>query len=532
MNLNEDLQGNETTSTAKSTSNKQQSYHHCYLLRSQSNPSKTYIGYTTNPYRRIKQHNGIIKGGANQTSKNRPWKIICVVSGFESDKIGLKFEWAWQNPNKSLIFRSGFCTSDNTGSIDNNLDKDGTRPKPKKRQSGNSKNSGSGTKALVTAMVKNSGTKGSLKQQLTILMILLCQADYYKDCPLKVNFLNNDYSSENDDHFDEEHEELFQSLFLNHNHDNNDYYLGDEEEDDEINEFRNWCRALPKQIESRTISSLEILPFFRNKQQQKKKKKEQIDDKKRQREYCQKPHDNTVPSSSTTVTAAATRYTTSTSISTNDMLPDIQNLLLSNRNNNNFNHDTSHYHCHHQNQKQQPQKTVKNLSHGCQHNNENQVVEFLDDNNSIASSAAASTSSSNHSLLSNQKRHIISNNCCRANNINVDDFDFSHSSRSSSDDETIDLISNYSHCEMDDEEIHRNSKAMNNQPDISLNRNAATNNRSIIEIIDLTSPLHKRRNLGVDVDGNNDQYLYGDVDNNQHNYDSDSDNDTIDLCSP
>ena len=77
----------------------------CYILRSLNEKYKneTYIGFTDDPLHRIRQHNGIIKGGAKFTKRKRPWKIVLVISNFPNKIIALKFEWAWQNPFKSTL---------------------------------------------------------------------------------------------------------------------------------------------------------------------------------------------------------------------------------------------------------------------------------------------------------------------------------------------------------------------------------------------------------------------------------------------
>ena len=64
----------------------------CYLLKSQ-NTNRTYIGATNNFYKRIRQHNGIIKGGAKYTKSNRPWIPVCLVYGFKDNIHALCFEW-------------------------------------------------------------------------------------------------------------------------------------------------------------------------------------------------------------------------------------------------------------------------------------------------------------------------------------------------------------------------------------------------------------------------------------------------------
>ena len=70
--------------------------HVCYLLCSETN-GRTYIGYTLDPTRRLRQHNGEIKGGAKKTTRSRPWRMVCVVGGFPDQGAALRFEWRWQH---------------------------------------------------------------------------------------------------------------------------------------------------------------------------------------------------------------------------------------------------------------------------------------------------------------------------------------------------------------------------------------------------------------------------------------------------
>jgi structure-specific endonuclease subunit SLX1 len=79
-----------------------------YLLTPKSNEwqgKKTYIGFTTNPKRRLRQHNREIKGGAKRTARYYPWKFVCVIGGFTSKRKALQFEWMYQKPTKSLKSR-------------------------------------------------------------------------------------------------------------------------------------------------------------------------------------------------------------------------------------------------------------------------------------------------------------------------------------------------------------------------------------------------------------------------------------------
>ena len=79
--------------------------YHVYLLQSISNPRKTYIGYTVNPKRRIRQHNGEIEGGAWKTYRARPWKMICYITGFPDSRTALQFEWCNNHPKQMKLTR-------------------------------------------------------------------------------------------------------------------------------------------------------------------------------------------------------------------------------------------------------------------------------------------------------------------------------------------------------------------------------------------------------------------------------------------
>ena len=72
--------------------------HYVYLLQSINNKNKTYIGYTVNPGRRLRQHNREIKGGANKTKYSYPWRMICYISGFPDHNTALRYEWVNNHP--------------------------------------------------------------------------------------------------------------------------------------------------------------------------------------------------------------------------------------------------------------------------------------------------------------------------------------------------------------------------------------------------------------------------------------------------
>jgi predicted GIY-YIG superfamily endonuclease len=80
-----------------------------YLL--QCTDGSTYVGATVDLTRRLRQHNGEIKGGAKRTtsklSNDKTWTRICYVSQFPDWTATLQFEWRWKQisrkyPSKML----------------------------------------------------------------------------------------------------------------------------------------------------------------------------------------------------------------------------------------------------------------------------------------------------------------------------------------------------------------------------------------------------------------------------------------------
>lgn len=63
-----------------------------YLLVS-TVTGRTYVGATTDPARRLRQHNGEIAGGARSTIPGRPWKHVDVVGPFTHGEALRKERW-------------------------------------------------------------------------------------------------------------------------------------------------------------------------------------------------------------------------------------------------------------------------------------------------------------------------------------------------------------------------------------------------------------------------------------------------------
>jgi len=57
-------------------------------------PGFHYVGMTTDPLRRLRQHNGELKGGGRYTSKWRPWRIRAIFGPYANRSEALKAERA------------------------------------------------------------------------------------------------------------------------------------------------------------------------------------------------------------------------------------------------------------------------------------------------------------------------------------------------------------------------------------------------------------------------------------------------------
>lgn len=64
------------------------SYFYVYILRSEADESKHYVGYTQNLEKRLKKHN---EGGCTHTKKYKPWKIETAIAFTDKEK-ALSFE--------------------------------------------------------------------------------------------------------------------------------------------------------------------------------------------------------------------------------------------------------------------------------------------------------------------------------------------------------------------------------------------------------------------------------------------------------
>lgn len=86
----------------------------CYCLRSVVAPRRTYCGSTNDLIHRIRQHNGIIKGGARATSTTQPWRVAAVVHGFSDKHSALRFEYFTKMKHSRKAYQAALKRGDNS----------------------------------------------------------------------------------------------------------------------------------------------------------------------------------------------------------------------------------------------------------------------------------------------------------------------------------------------------------------------------------------------------------------------------------
>ncbi|XVE58932.1 hypothetical protein DITRI_Ditri05aG0002800 [Diplodiscus trichospermus] len=123
LNLEGQNQQQLTESGNQEDDKREKGFFACYLLTSLSPRHKghTYIGFTVNPRRRIRQHNGEIGSGAWRTKSRRPWDMVVCIYGFPTNVSALQFEWAWQHPQRSVAMRQAAATFKSFSGVANKL---------------------------------------------------------------------------------------------------------------------------------------------------------------------------------------------------------------------------------------------------------------------------------------------------------------------------------------------------------------------------------------------------------------------------
>lgn len=84
-----------------------------YVLRSQTKSNMIYCGMTNNIQRRLRQHNGYIKGGGKYTSANRPWHLAVLIpidggNTAPAKSLALKVEYWTKAKNYPVSGGAGF----------------------------------------------------------------------------------------------------------------------------------------------------------------------------------------------------------------------------------------------------------------------------------------------------------------------------------------------------------------------------------------------------------------------------------------
>ena len=73
-----------------------------YLLKCEN---YSYVGMTNDIFKRLRQHNGEISGGAKYTSKRKGWYPVIIIDGFQDMKSAMQCEWRFKRGKKGVSGR-------------------------------------------------------------------------------------------------------------------------------------------------------------------------------------------------------------------------------------------------------------------------------------------------------------------------------------------------------------------------------------------------------------------------------------------
>jgi predicted GIY-YIG superfamily endonuclease len=83
--------------------------HYCYIIKNKDvTKNNTYCGYTVNPQRRLKQHNGELKGGAKATH-GKSWEFMIIIKGFRDYHHALSVEYKLKHPDGKRRKNKIYC---------------------------------------------------------------------------------------------------------------------------------------------------------------------------------------------------------------------------------------------------------------------------------------------------------------------------------------------------------------------------------------------------------------------------------------
>ena len=73
-----------------------------YLLKCEN---YSYVGMTNDIFKRLRQHNGEISGGARYTSRRKGWYPVLIIDGFSDMRSAMQCEWRLKRGKKGVLGR-------------------------------------------------------------------------------------------------------------------------------------------------------------------------------------------------------------------------------------------------------------------------------------------------------------------------------------------------------------------------------------------------------------------------------------------